>query len=275
MRNVDIDFSNIQSYDGSKQKAFEEFVCQLAKHSKPKNAKEFIRKEGAGGDAGVECYWKLEDGSEHAWQAKYFLRPLTSAQWTQITKSVESALIKHPSLTKYYICLPKDRNDSRRRDGKGKPVTTELDKWYYHVEKWMAMAAQRSMDVKFEYWGKHEITSILANDIVSTTSIAKFWFDTTNRESDILDSRSFPTIIVDQRIRYEIDILRKSRFFEEFDTKGFSSTLARKLTSGELSGGTERTKVRSISLVCSITNRHRLADSRIVLFTGQGVGYLR
>ena len=52
MRYVDIDFSKIHAHDGSKQKGFEEFVCQLAKRSKPVNAVEFIRKDGAGGDAG-------------------------------------------------------------------------------------------------------------------------------------------------------------------------------------------------------------------------------
>ena len=70
MRNVEIDFSRIRSYEGSRQKGFEQLVCQLAHHSKPENAKEFVRKDGAGGDAGVECYWKLEDGSEFAWASQ-------------------------------------------------------------------------------------------------------------------------------------------------------------------------------------------------------------
>ena len=247
MPNVEIDFSKIQTYEGSKQKGFEQLVCQLAERSKPENAKEFIRKDGAGGDAGVECYWKLEDGSEYAWQAKYFLQPLTSTQWKQITKSVESALSKHPALTKYYICLPKDRNDSRRRDGRGKRVTTELDKWYSHVKKWRAIAAKRSMDVKFEYWGKHEITSNLTDGTTSNVGLAEFWFDTTSRKTDIWASQSFPTNIVEQRIRDEIDILRKSRFFEEFDTTGYSSTLARKLTKGELSGGTDGLRCKAVA----------------------------
>ena len=218
-----MDFSRIQAHDGSKQKGFEEFVCQLAKRVKPENAKEFVRKDGAGGDAGIECFWKLEDGSEHAWQAKYFLNTLTSVQWSQISGSVESALSKHPDLTKYYVCIPKDRNDSRRLDGRGKRVTTELDKWYSHVRKWRAMAAKRSMDVEFEYWGKHEITSILTDDTIGNVGIAEFWFDTTSRTADSLTSRSFPTNIVDQRINDETDLLRKSHFFMEFDRIGFSS----------------------------------------------------
>ena len=69
---MDLNFYNIRSYEGSKNKGFEELVCQLAYFSPPRNKDSFIRKEGSGGDAGVECFWKLEDGSEHGWQAKYF-----------------------------------------------------------------------------------------------------------------------------------------------------------------------------------------------------------
>lgn len=67
---MDLDFSKIRIHDGSQEKGFEELVCQLAHLQKPDNADFFVRKEGAGGDAGVECFWKLKDGTEHVWQAK-------------------------------------------------------------------------------------------------------------------------------------------------------------------------------------------------------------
>lgn len=272
MRNVDIDFSRIRAYEGSQLKGFEQLVCQLAEHSKPENAKEFVRKDGAGGDAGVECYWKLEDGSEHAWQAKYFLRPLTSAQWKQITKSVESALSKHPSLTKYYICLPKDRNDSRRQDAMGERVTTELDRWYAHLRKWRAMAAERSMDVEFEYWGKHEITLMLAVDIVGASSIAKFWFDATSNTTDSLTHQYYPTKIVDEKIIDETDILRKSRFFMEFDRVGYSLTLARKLTEGELSGGSDSVRSKALGWCVRLLSDEQLEKAESYLKQAREIG---
>ena len=49
----------------------------------------------------------------------------------------------------------------------------------------------------------------------------------------------FPTELVDQKIEDEVDILRKSRFFMEFDRVRFSLTLGRRLVEGELSGGTD------------------------------------
>ena len=70
---TELNFSNIRTFDGSKDGGFEELICQLAHLCPPANARTFERKEGAGGDAGVECYWILDDGTEHAWQAKYFL----------------------------------------------------------------------------------------------------------------------------------------------------------------------------------------------------------
>ncbi|WP_289488013.1 hypothetical protein [Fictibacillus enclensis] len=62
----------------------------MAHLSPPYNADYFVRKDGAGGDAGAECYWRLSHGSEYAWQAKYFL---DASQWKQISDSVETAQV--------------------------------------------------------------------------------------------------------------------------------------------------------------------------------------
>ncbi|TKJ04112.1 hypothetical protein FC695_12290, partial [Bacillus cereus] len=133
---LDVDFLKIRNHDGSQDNGFEELICQLAHLSRPKNADYFVRKEGAGGDAGVECYWKLLDGTEHAWQAKFFTESIKDNQWVQISKSVETALEKHPKITKYYVCLPRDWTDSRKTGVNGKVVNSAWDKWLEHVEKW-------------------------------------------------------------------------------------------------------------------------------------------
>ena len=259
-----IDFSQIRNHDGSQSKGFEELVCQLARLSKPENAKEFIRKDGVGGDAGVECYWKLQDGSEHAWQAKYFLKPLGSSQWSQISRSVKSALSKHPDLTKYYICLPKDRNDSRRSSTQGRQITSELDKWNQHVEKWKAIAATKSMQVEFEYWGEHEILLMLQKDTSDFAGIAKYWFGPPiPYPTDILPHRYFPKELVDEKIKDEINTLRKSRYFPGFDRVNFSLILARKLVEGELAGGTATVRCRALAWcvrILSIEDRDKAEE---------------
>lgn len=48
----------------------------------------------------------------------------------------------------------------------------------------------------------------------------------------------FPIELVDQKIKHEVNSLRKSRFYIEFDTVRSALALAKKLTEGELSGGT-------------------------------------
>jgi hypothetical protein len=172
---VDINFSNIRQFEGSQQKGFEELVCQLAHLESPENANYFVRKEGSGGDAGVECYWKLNDGSEHAWQAKYFLDNLSDGQWNQINKSVKTALNKHPKITKYYISLPKDRTDSRKVIN-GTPSKSELDKWKDHVKKWKKIAEEKEMNVEFIFWGKHDLCLKLQQDTFEYAGRALYWF---------------------------------------------------------------------------------------------------
>ena len=61
---INLDFANIRIHDGSQDKGFEELVCQLAHLTPLDNARYFVRKEGNGGDAGAECYWKLNDDTE-------------------------------------------------------------------------------------------------------------------------------------------------------------------------------------------------------------------
>ncbi|MFC7047868.1 hypothetical protein [Emcibacter nanhaiensis] len=173
----DLDFTQIRSYEGSQENGFEELVCQLAHLSPPTNADYFVRKRGAGGDAGVECYWKLADGSEHGWQAKYFLNSLESSQWQQISDSIESALEKHPKLTKYYVCLPRDWTDSRKKGKGGGKIKSAWDEWCSNVEKWKKVASDKGMEVEFCYWCKHEICMQLQTDDPKFSGRALYWFN--------------------------------------------------------------------------------------------------
>lgn len=182
---TDINFFNIREYDGSKQKGFEELVCQIAHIEKPIGAKEFVRKEGSGGDAGIECFWILYNGQEYAWQAKYFTDALISSQWNQIDESVETAINKHSKLAHYYVCIPRDRTDTRQ-ERKGKPIKSALDYWNEYVDKWTKLAAEKGMQVEFEYWGKHELTMYLQQDKPQYTGKILYWFDTAVISSDSL-----------------------------------------------------------------------------------------
>ncbi len=173
---IDIDFANIRNHNGSQDKGFEELICQLAHLKPPENAQCFVRKEGDGGDADVECHWKLNDDTEHARQAKYFLGAINDNQWSLISKSVKKALEKHPRLTKYYICLPRDWTDSHKVI-KGKTVKSSWDKWVEHVRKWEQLAHENGMKVEFKYWCKHEISQMLQVDKPEFAGRTLYWFD--------------------------------------------------------------------------------------------------
>lgn len=216
-----MDFANIRNHDGSQNKGFEELVCQLAHLNPPEDASYFVRKEGDGGDAGVECYWKLNDDTEYAWQAKYFLDVITNSQWNQISKSVETALEKHPKLKKYYVCLPRDWTDSRKKIN-GKTVKSSWDKWVEHVNSWKELANKMGMDVEFKYWCKHEISQMLQNDKSEYAGRALYWFNTPVISNKILvkiaekskislGERFTPEFNVDLPIKNKFDCLGLSK----------------------------------------------------------------
>lgn len=147
----------LRAWDGSQDRAFEELCCQLAHAESFPVGSRFVRKGTP--DAGVECYWTRPTGEETAWQAKFF-SSLGKTQWQQLDDSVQNALEKHPNLRRYTVCLPFDRADPRI-ENKGKKQKSAMSEWEAHVKTWTEWSKERSMDVAFEYWGEHEISSQL------------------------------------------------------------------------------------------------------------------
>lgn len=177
-----MDWQNLRSLSNSQNVAFEELCCQLASYEPVSPGSKFIRKGVP--DAGVECFWRLPDGTEWAWQAKYF-HEVGKAQWVQLDESVRTALKKHPSLTSYTVCLPLDRRDPRiggRKD--------LMDQWDGRVEKWQDWARAENMSVEFRYWGEHELWERLSRE--EHRGRYFFWF---NRE--LFTSRWFADFVTE------------------------------------------------------------------------------
>ena len=135
---------------------------------------EIVRKGSP--DGGVECFCKLEGGAEWGWQAKFFRESLSSGQWRQIDRSVKTALEAHPRLVRYFVCVPRDRPDSRRPG-----VKTEMQKWKQRVSTWEGWAEERGMEVEFVWWGSSELTSLLSHD--RQAGRLWFWFGTAGQFS--------------------------------------------------------------------------------------------
>lgn len=176
MQLPNVDFKKIRPHAGSQNIGFEELCCQLFSMEPPHPDATYIRKEGAGGDGGVECYWKLPDGKEYSLQAKYFPDGMDSNKWAQVTKSVKAFSEKHPSTTKYYICIPLDRTDSRKITKSGEKYNSMLKEWDKHVEEWKGMTSE---NVEFVYWGASELISKLSNSEPGYTGKLLYWFGLT------------------------------------------------------------------------------------------------
>ncbi|RAP37143.1 hypothetical protein B1207_06910 [Legionella quinlivanii] len=155
----------IRSINGSQQEGFEELVCQLAYKEKV-NDGHFIRLGKP--DAGVECYWVLNNGDEWGWQAKFFLSSLSTTQWSQIDKSIKRALETRPNLKKYIVAIPIDPPDARI---KGK--ISMLDKWINKKKEWTALARRKGMEVEFEAWW----SSDLIEKISPHEGLVYYWFN--------------------------------------------------------------------------------------------------
>lgn len=191
-----MNWNNIRSLQGSQQEGFEELVCQLARKEVIVNKKEFIRKGKP--DAGVECYWILEDDSEIAWQAKFFLNSPSSNQWGQIDKSVKTVLTKHPNLKTYFVAIPNDPADARIAD-----QDSMLDKWNDRVTKWKGWAADKEMEVEFLPWWSSDIIRRL--QFSENAGLTYFWFKKEELTDKWVDSVN-DLAIVDLGKRYTPEV---------------------------------------------------------------------
>ena len=165
---MNINWHNIRSINGDQREGFEELTTQLARKEIIQNQSRFIRKGKP--DAGVECLWLFEDGTEWAWQAKYFTSSLGGSQWQQLDDSVKTIIDKHKQVKKYFIAIPLDPADART-DGK----SSMLEKWETHVEKWEKCAKDEKLSIEFIPWWHSDLIARLQRS--ENAGFILFWFD--------------------------------------------------------------------------------------------------
>ncbi|MGW0564663.1 hypothetical protein ACWDZ4_29670 [Streptomyces sp. NPDC003016] len=189
MKCPEIDFSRIRPLGAEGQRSgFEEFVCELAAEDCPAEGARFVSLHGAGGDGGVECFWTLPDGSEHGWQAKYWVTGDAVAK-QQLDKSVSAALDVHPQLTKYVIAIPVDptgptvkretqplRSSTKPRGRERKSLHEKVYDTGGWLDSWKQMAIDRDLTVTFEVEWATNLIARFKN--IDTTGVrTRFWFD--------------------------------------------------------------------------------------------------
>ena len=207
-----IDFKQIAPRNGSQTDAFEEFCCQIARHSAAlPSGSEFVRFRGAGGDGGVECIWRLPNGDEWGWQVKFMFN-LSKAK-AALDKSITTALELHPKLVKYTICLPFDLTGPTARKGK-----SQLEYFDSYREEWRASA--ESKGIKLEIMLSTPAT--LLDDLFKFDphhGRLRFWFEAT-----VLGDEWFANHLVDVRSsaypRYTPELTIKTALGEAFEALG-------------------------------------------------------
>lgn len=72
---------------------------------------------------------------------------------------------------------------------------------------------------------------------------------------DVIFNSKIPTELVDEKIEEELEKLRKSRFFLEFDGTRSSLRLGRRLAEGDLSGGSDEARGRALAWCARLLSR--------------------
>lgn len=168
---VKLDFKNILPRLGTQHESFEEFCCQIARHENMPDASEFIRIRGAGGDGGVECYWKRTDGAVSGWQAKYIFDFDQALQ--ALSDSIRTALAVYPDLTQYIICLPYDLTGKKGRETKG-----QIGKFEEWKQNWENNALEEHRQLSIRLITASELMDRMAV-IDPTNGKIFFWFNET------------------------------------------------------------------------------------------------
>jgi len=154
-----INFKNLQPYDGNAWQSFEMLCFVIAKRKFPGG--NFTPINGKGGDGGVEFYLTKPNGDIIIWQCKFFER-LDSPQKAQISKSYEVADKNHGSeMVEWVICSPID-------------FTPAGDAWFKDFCKGKK---------PIKAWGESVIVSFLneypdiCNFFFNTKLFTKEWFE--------------------------------------------------------------------------------------------------
>lgn len=226
---MSIRWKNIKSLNGSQNNAFEELVCQLARHEFQSQGK-FTRISAP--DGGIEAMCKFSDGSLYGWQAKYFLSSFSSSQWQQIEDSFKESLKNYPQLTKYYVCVATDRGNANVSGNK-----SFLTKWEEHTQKWKNFAQLQGREIEFEFWGSFELSDLLSKPEnagkiffwFNDNELSDKWFEQYNKQAiNNLGVRYTPEINVDLPIVMQLlEGLVRTPIFKKHLSNEFHKLLIR------------------------------------------------
>ena len=214
---INFNWNEIRPINNSLNEGFEELVCQLAKLEKVNGANKFVRKGKP--DAGVECLWTLNNGEEIAWQAKFFTNSFSTSQWSQINKSVETAISKHPNMTKLIIAFPVDPSDARLQNQQ-----SMLSKWNEYTDKWTKLAEAYNRTVLYEAWWSSDLITKIQR---TPPGFLYFWFNKENFANEWFHYQNKLTLY-DLGARYTPELNQELPISEIFDGLSHNNAFIKK-----------------------------------------------
>src|SRR6266480_2363016 len=184
MQTVQIKLAHIRPHGGSERSGFEEMTYQLFSTEYATKGIA-VRRQGEGGDAGLEGYIEDESGRVLVGhQAKFFLGRLESQQWVHLDGSIRTALNDNKEdghLCEYVIAMPRNLTSKQRQ------------KWNELKSGWSVLSKQLGyrVDIKFTFWGESElVTRLLRQD---NHAARVYWFGYPNFDRvrcDLLTKRT-------------------------------------------------------------------------------------
>lgn len=224
-------FDKFNNQNLSEEEAFEELCCQLfetwGKHTMGFDANWTYRNiRGSGGDGGIEAYWHNATVNTFIGvQAKWFRKSITPSQYSQIRRSIDTAMSLRPRLAKYIVCIP--HNLTSLRSGKRGSISRgEEDAW----KEFSRSVAQTYPDLELILWDEHHIGNLLQNP--ANEGRWRFWFKKTSLNSDTVHLALQKAIegLKDRYIPEITDDGNMTTFLDNF----FGTIESRKLRIGEI-----------------------------------------
>ncbi|MBC7819035.1 MAG: hypothetical protein IAG10_19270, partial [Planctomycetaceae bacterium] len=166
-----ISLKDIKPHEGARWRAFEEMCFQLFA-AEFGNEGGVVRREGSGGDGGLEGYiCDVNDNETIGLQAKFFDKNLAQGQWNQVNKAVTTALRCNAgakSLELYVIAVPRNLTKAQR------------ETWTRWKKSWssVAKALGYAKSPKFELWDESKLQQLLLKP--DNRGQLLYWFDFQN-----------------------------------------------------------------------------------------------
>lgn len=141
-----LDFKTIRSWDGSQDRAFEELCYQLRDPTPPRA--ELVKTGDP--DGGLEWYFRLGNGVEWGWQAKYSFDTQTLLKLMEA--SLKTVVAKRPACRRLTFCIPYDLPDAPC----GNERTSARDKFEARKKSWRKRIPGADR-VQIELWPAGEL----------------------------------------------------------------------------------------------------------------------